>query len=73
MCAVALDGFFESEVEGVADERMPDAHFVQPGNLLVEVGEVLQVQVVAGVQPQSCVAGSLRSADEGCDGGGAVG
>ena len=68
-----MDGLFESEVEGVADECVSDADLVGPWNLLVEVGEVLEAEVVAGVETESEGTGSLRRTDEGCYGRGAVG
>ena len=57
----------KSQIEGVANQRVPDADFVCPGNLLVEVRQVLQAEVVSGVESQSCFAASLGRFDIGLD------
>ena len=68
-----MDGFFEAEVEGIADEGVPDADFVEPRDLLMEVGEVLEAEVVAGIEAEAEGLGGLGSTNEGSDGGGTGG
>ena len=63
--AVAADGLADAPVEGVADDGVADGHFVEEGYLLVEVGQVLGVEVVAGVESQSCVVGRSGGGHEG--------
>jgi hypothetical protein len=38
---VAVDGFFKTEVEGIAHKGVADAYFVEPGDVLVDESEVL--------------------------------
>ena len=63
-----MDGFLDAEVEGVGDEGVADADLVEPGNLLAEVGEVLQAEVVAGVEAEAALARGLGGDDEGAYG-----
>lgn len=52
-CFVASYGFFESEVEGVAYKRMAYRYFTQEGDAAAEKSEIVEVQVVAGIDSQS--------------------
>lgn len=65
-------GLFEAEVEGIADESVADADLVCPWNLLVEEGEVLEAEVVTGVEAKAAGPGCFCSMDEGGDGSDAV-
>ena len=72
LCQISVDGFFEPEVEGVADEGVADADFIRPGDLLLEESEVLEVEVMASVETEAEGTGGFGGADEGSDGGDAV-
>lgn len=63
-----MDGFLDAKVEGVGDEGVADADLVDPGDLLAEVGEVLQAEVVAGVEAEAALARRLGGDDEGAYG-----
>lgn len=39
---VGLNGIFDSEIEGVADEGMTDTYFIKQGHRLAEEGEVFE-------------------------------
>ena len=40
-------------IKGIANERMAYAHFVEEGNLGLEVCQILQIQVVARIEPEA--------------------
>ena len=69
---ISVYRLLDAEVKGVADEGVADADFVEPGDALVEVGEVLEAEVVAGVEAEAAVAGGDGGGDEGGDGSLAV-
>ena len=49
-------GLLDAEVEGVANQGGSDRHLVEERYLLVEEGEVVEVEVVAGVEAEATVA-----------------
>lgn len=49
--AVSSDGFFETQIERVADEGMTDGYLFQIRNLPTEIAQVDEREVVAGIQP----------------------
>ncbi len=51
--AVFADRCLDSEIEGVGDDRMADAHLVEQREALIEEVEVGEVEVVAGVEAYS--------------------
>lgn len=56
---VHLYGVLQSVVECVCDEGMPDGHFIEAGYHAREVAQVIEVQVVAGIDAQSAAGGRL--------------
>ena len=62
-----MNGFFETEIEGVADECVTNADFVGPRNLLLIVFEILEAEVVTCIESETAPACFLRSRDEWCD------
>lgn len=61
---IALDGLLKAEIQGVADESVADRHLVEPRKRLAEEFEILQIEVVTGVDAKSEVVGCARSLDE---------
>lgn len=49
---IALDGLFQPEVQSVTNQCVTDAYFINPSYLFMHIFQVLQAQVMAGVQPQ---------------------
>ena len=49
---IALDGLFQPEVQSVTNQCVTDAYFINPSYLFMHIFQVLQTQVMAGVQPQ---------------------
>ena len=47
---IFLDGGFQSHVECIADECMSDAHLIGPRNARMEIVEVFERKVMAGVE-----------------------
>ena len=47
---------------------MSDAHLIQPRNVAVEEGEVLQAEVVTGIKPQPHLSCHLGGSEEWLDG-----
>ena len=41
-----MNCFFESKIESITDECMTNADFVSPGNLLMVVGQILQIRLL---------------------------
>ena len=62
---IESDRVFQPQIKGVADERMADRHLVGPRNALDEIAQILQIEVMAGIEPQPAAARLL--------GGGGVG
>ncbi len=46
---IASDGFFKSQVECVAYQRVSNRHLAEPGDAFAEEREVVQRKVVAGI------------------------
>ena len=65
---VAADGLGKAHVEGVADECVAYRHLVEVGDRLREVAEILQAEVVAGVDTEARFVGGARGGYEGGDG-----
>ena len=51
--AVKPHGIFEPVIESVADQRVPDRNLVRPRNPLDEIAQILQIEVVARIEPQT--------------------
>ena len=68
-----MDGFFDAEVEGIGDECVAYGDFVEMGYVLMEIAEVVEVEVVSGVESESALVCNLGGFDEGCYGSLAVG
>lgn len=62
---VAAHGFFEAEVEGVADEGMAYGHFVEIGHAGCKECKVFEVEVVAGVHSHPGAVGGAGGFDIG--------
>ena len=54
-----MDGFFDTQIKGVADDGMADGDFVEERYALFEVSEIQQVEVVAGVESESETVGHV--------------
>lgn len=70
---IELNRIFESVVEGIADQRVTYRHLITPGNTLHEVAQIIQIQVVACIEPQTTLTRSLSSRNIGSNGRLAVG
>ncbi len=46
---IAVDGLFDAEVEGVANKGMSYTYFVEPWNHLMEIFEIFEAEVMAGI------------------------
>ena len=60
LVAVALDAVFESEVEGVGNEGVPNRNLVELRNRCRKKGQVVGVEVVAGIDAQTQRMSQLR-------------
>src|SRR5690606_21312454 len=49
---VELNGIFQAEVKGIAYQRVTDRHFIQPGKARGKKAQVLQAEVVSGIDAQ---------------------
>src|SRR4051794_40891581 len=47
---VQLDGVLKPEVDGVTDQCMTDAHFIQPRDVLFEKFQVVKIEVMSCIQ-----------------------
>ena len=56
---IESDRVFQPQIEGVADERMADRHLVGPRNALDEIAQILQIEVMAGSEPQPAASGAI--------------
>ena len=63
-----MDGGLQAQIQGVADERVPDRHLGQVRNMLLEELEVVQTQVMTGIQTQTHAMGGHGSLRKGGDG-----
>ena len=52
-CAVLRHGIGQSEVKGVRNQSMPNAHLVEVGNAFCEVAQVAKVEVMSRVDAQT--------------------
>ena len=49
LALVQLDSVFQPVVQGITDQRLADGDFQQAREVMVQVGQVLPVQVMAGI------------------------
>ena len=68
-----MDCFFDTQIKGIADDGVTDGDFVKERYALFEVGEIQQVEVVAGVESESEAVGHIGGLYVFLDGGLAVG
>ena len=52
-----MDGFLQTKVKSIADKGVTDADLVKPGDMLLEVGEVVKVEIMAGVEAKAAGTG----------------
>ena len=71
--AIAPDGFFEAEIERVADKGVAYADFVEVGNARSEEAEVVETEVMACVEAEAAAACLAGGGYVGLDGGFGVG
>ena len=50
---------FQAQVQGVGDNGMPYGHFIEVWYFFVEISEVGEVQIVAGIDAETAVVGRL--------------
>ena len=63
-----MNGLLDAKVESVGDKGVADAYLVAPRYLLVEIGKVLQREIVAGVEAEAAIASRLSCFHERSDG-----
>ena len=74
-CFISTNCLLEAEIEGVADEGVAYRHFVEIGYVMLEICEIVEVEVVAGVDAEAYIMGGaagfgIRS--HGCGGIGGI-
>jgi hypothetical protein len=70
---VQLDGILVAEIEGVADQGVADGDLVEMGDMPGEILEVVEVEVMAGVEAETQFVGAERGFMIGGDGERGVG
>lgn len=65
---VAPDGLLQAQIEGVADQRMADGDLQQSRDVLLEIGQIFQAQVMAGVEFQTELTGKFGCCNKRRDG-----
>lgn len=50
---IKLDGIFVTQIERIADQGVTDRHFFEAGDMLSKISQILEVEVVTGVETQT--------------------
>ena len=53
LSSVTSDGRLQAQIKSVADGGVAKGDLIEPGNLLAEIGEVLQAEVMTGIDAQA--------------------
>lgn len=59
----------DAEIEGVGNEGMSDADFIEERERILEESEIVEVEVVSGIEPEPEAQGFFRSCHKGSHGG----
>ena len=62
-----MDGVLETVVKRIGDQGVPNGYLLYPGYLLPEEAQVLQVQIVTGINFQSGLPGHFCRCHKGSD------
>lgn len=52
---ISLDGFFETHIKRVGNQAMPNRHLVEIAHILLEIGKILEAQIVTSIHAQTAV------------------
>ena len=75
MCFAQVESnrILQTEIERIANQCVADRYLINPGNTGEKVAQIIQIQIVAGVQSKTHFAGTFGSGDVGLNGLFAVG